>query len=424
MTQSTDHSLRSSLSQELHARPFAALSAPGSTAYLAFLPENTTRDKDAEYRHLAALLSHYNVPAPPKCITHWSGQIGKHYLKWESHSEFVSFTLFGEGETQTWFDPGTFAAFPDDWLADSPGALIASVVVQVTVRPVDDGISQEAATWLHRDSLAISRMLDDSLVVASDFQIDSSGHTRFVVFARPQTDRHRIGRVVQRLCEVETYKTLAMLGFVQARDLAPDIYRLEQTLTDLVSRLGSSTISPADTLHELLSVSGTLEHLIARASYRFSATRAYNAIVTQRIQILREQRFEGKQTFGEFMMRRYEPSIRTAQSTEARLMALIERAGRAADLLRTRVDVERSEASQGLLSSMNQRADTQLRLQQTVEGLSVVAISYYALNLALYLCAPLAEYWHIAKSWLGAACTLPVVLVVWFLIRRIRRKFH
>ena len=127
---------------------------------------------------------------------------------------------------------------------------------------------------------------------------------------------------------------------------------------------------------------------MAQSSFRFGATGAYEAIVNQRIEVLREDRFQGRQTFAEFMMRRFDPAMRTVKATERRLQTMAERAIRAGDLLRTRVDVERSAQNQKLLESMDKRADLQLRLQKTVEGLSVVAISYYAVNLVLYMVQP------------------------------------
>ena len=114
---------------------------------------------------------------------------------------------------------------------------------------------------------------------------------------------------------------------------------------------------------------------------------------------MREERFEGRQSFGEFMMRRFDPAMRTVKSAERRLQAMAERAIRAGNLLRTRVDVERSAQNQDLLASMDRRADAQLRLQRTVEGLSVVAISYYAVNLVRYMAYPFApEGWSQAWS--------------------------
>ena len=121
------------------------------------------------------------------------------------------------------------------------------------------------------------------------------------------------------------------------------------------------------------------------------------------------------------MTRRYDPAMRTVKSAERRLSAMAARAVRAGDLLRTRVEVARSAQNQQLLESMNQRADMQLRLQKTVEGLSVVAISYYAVSLAGYLLYPVADLLGITKGAVTAVATIPVVLLVWFAVRRIRR---
>jgi uncharacterized membrane-anchored protein len=174
-------------------------------------------------------------------------------------------------------------------------------------------------------------------------------------------------------------------------------------------------------LQALLAISAELETLSAQSSFRFGATWAYEALVNQRIEALRETRYDGRQSFGEFMMRRYQPAMRTVKSAQERLDAMSSRGVRAANLLRTRVDVERSAQNQALLESMDRRSDLQLRLQRTVEGLSVVAISYYAVSLASYMLYPLTEATGFTKGSLTAAATVPVVLGVWWMVRRLRQ---
>ncbi len=115
------------------------------------------------------------------------------------------------------------------------------------------------------------------------------------------------------------------------------------------------------------------------------------------------------------------PAVRTCRSTQIRLEDLAGRASRAADLLRTRINHSMQEQNQKLLTSMNQRAHLQLRLQETVEGLSIVAISYYAVSLASYLLYPLTKA-GISKGMLTALVTLPVVALVWWSVRRIRKR--
>ena len=422
MTSISDHPLRYAMANELHARPFPTLNAPSRAAYLAITSQ--TPDRAAERTHLIALLDRYGAPHPQPDATHYSGQIGKHMLKWESHSEFVTYTIFGDGNAIPPFDASTFAMFPDDWLQSAPGQRITSALIRVETRDGDGRIIDKTNQWFVPESLAIARVLEDELVVASDFRIDPVGHMRMAVFAGPETGGRRIGRVVQRLCEIETYKAMAMLGLAKVRDMGPELLTLDKQLSSLVAKLNSDTLKSDETLRQLLQTSAVLEHAGAQSAYRFGATRAYEAIVNQRIFILREERFLGRQTFGEFMMRRFDPAMRTVESTQSRLQSLTDRAARASDLLRTRVDVERSAQNQDLLTSMDKRADLQLRLQRTVEGLSVVAISYYAVSLALYVLGPVEMAYGVSKTMLAAGVTPVVLIVVWLLIQRIHRKMH
>jgi len=419
-----DHPQRYALANELHARPFPIIKAPGRAAYLAIKRADNAvaRDRNTDREHLLALLDRYGAPHPQPDATHYSGSIGRHFLKWESHTEFVTYTILGEGVSDTPFDAKTFGMFPADWLDNAPGTRMTSALIRIEELEDEQTVIQKTEEWFVPESLAISRVLNDELIVSSDFRIDEGGHIRFGVFARKGAGPRRIGRVVQRLTEIETYKAMSMLGLTRARALSPKMGAMEQQLGTLLHDMGKGDRPADEVLHSLLTVSADVENMIAQSAFRFSGTAAYSRIVNQRIEVLREERFNGLQTFAEFMMRRFDPAMRTVASTEARLKALSDRAMRAGDLLRTKVDVDRSAQNQELLSSMNKRADEQLRLQRTVEGLSVVAISYYAVNLVVYAIGPAAERVGLSKTLLAAGATPIVLLIVWWLIKQIHKR--
>ena len=361
---------------------------------------------------------------PQPEATHYSGALGKHYLKWEQHTEFVTYTLFRDGLSERAFDPADFDAFPADWMGAIDHLRMTSLIVRVEPRGSDEEIKEKVQEWFVPESVALSAMLDEAVVARGDFRIDISGHLRFALFVSKGTGHRRIGRVIQRICEIETYKTMSMLGFAKAKHMASDLNRNGAELTSLISQMPQAGHGAGEALNALLKVTAELERLSANSAYRFAATKAYEAIVNQRVEVLREERFQGRQTFREFMMRRYDPAMRTVKSTEERLNAMTNRATRAGNLLRTRVDVERSAQNQSLLESMDRRADLQLRLQRTVEGLSVVAISYYAVSLATYILYPFADIMQISKGTLTALVTLPILLLVWWAIRRIRKRME
>jgi len=427
MPKLADHPLRYDLVNELHARPFPALDVPCQAVYVAIKEplDAANRDRAADRAHLTGLLDRHGAPHPPPLATHHAVRLGRHDLKWESHTEFVTYSTFARGVPDRSFDPRSAEVFPDDWLAAAPGVRVAAVMVRVEWMPDDPAlVSQRLADWFVAESLATAFVLDEAAIIAGDFQIDTAGQMRFAVFVRPGTGPRRVGRIVQRLCEIETYRAMSMLGLGRARELTGRLNALDPQMAALVVAMADDHQAAEPTLHKLLEISAELESLATRHSFRFGATGAYEAIVNQRIAVLRETRLMGRQTFGEFMRRRYDPAMRTVKSAERRLEQMSARAERAGELLSTRVDVERSAQNQSLLASMDRRADLALRLQHTVEGLSVVAISYYALNLAAYLLAPLAEALHWPKPLLMAGLVPVVLALVWGMIRHIRKGMH
>ncbi|MEO8245103.1 MAG: DUF3422 domain-containing protein [bacterium] len=418
-----DHPLRYALVNELHARPFPILTVPCSAVFVAIKdPDDpAARDKGQDRAHLLKLLDRHASAHPQPDATHFSGPLGRSELKWEAHTEFVTYSAFTPGVSARPFDPVEAEVFPDDWVAEAAGLRVASVLIRVEVLPSDEAAMQDKLEdWFVAESLAVARVVEGAAVVASDFRIDPAGHMRFAVFVRPGTGARRVGRIVQRLCEIETYRAMSMLGLIRARELTGALNQMDPRLSALMADLNAEDRPAEAALHELLTIAAELETLAVGVSFRFGATLAYEAIVTQRIEVLREERVSGRQTFGEFMMRRYDPAMRTVKSTNARLNTMGERAQRAAELLRTRVDVERSAQNQALLASMDRRADMALRLQHTVEGLSVVAISYYAVSLAGYLAEPVLEGWGMEKPWIMALLTPLVIGAVWLMVRRIR----
>jgi uncharacterized membrane-anchored protein len=400
---------------------------PSTAAFVAFKEpkEAANRDHAQDAAHLATLVARHGGPRPDPDDSHYQGKLGRHDLKWESHTEFVTYMAMTPGLPIRPFDPSAAAIFSNEWQDQAPGKRVAAVLVQVDVLPDDPADAMERLSgWFARDSLAAVWVLDQAAMVAGDFRIDDAGWMRFAIFVHPDISEARVGRLVHRLVELETYRAMSMLGLGRVRSLGQRLSELEPRLTSILESMTDDDRPAEHMLHDLLAVSAQLETEAVQHSFRFGATSAYQAIVSDRIEALRETRFMDRQMMTEFMRRRYEPAMRTINSTEQRLSKMMERAARAAELLRTRVDVERSAQNQEIMQRMDRRADLQLRLQHTVEGLSVVAISYYAVGLLGYAMAPVAGMIGVEKTYLIAALTPVVVLSVWMMMRRVHQKLH
>lgn len=424
------HPERYALTAELHARPFAPMEAPGRAVMVAFMPEGSAaeRDHDGDLAHLKALIDRHGGAHPAPGANHHSADLGRFRLKWERHTEFVSYALYEEGPADRLFDDALARQLPGAWLEEAPGALFSAVQVEL-VRAADRDealrlIEGPLRRHMVGESMACSQVLDQQAMALGDFRIHESGFTRFALVVHADVGPQRQGRVVQRLLEIENYRSLAMMALPLARETSRRITAIDRQLGDLIRQVAGDREQPAEAevLRKLTALSAEIEALTTGSAFRFGASQAYEAIVGQRIEMLRETRLSGRQLFGEFMQRRFDPAMRTCRATSGRLHELATRTARTADLLRTRVNVAVEAQNQQLLQSMNRRAELQLRLQETVEGLSVVAISYYAVGLAGILLAPLAARAGWSKATVTALVALPIIAAVWWFVRRIRAR--
>ncbi len=426
-----DHPQRGALSAELHARPFAPLAAPERASHVAML--TAPGGGAADHAHLAELCRTRGVAPPPPDASHALIDLGSFRLKWERHGEFCTWTFLVRGPFDDPFIPPAIAAVPAEWVARLPGERLVATHLALAPREGLQRRADQMAQWMAREFLAGSVVADGLGRVWTDFRVHGDGFSRILVEDRGLVDAWHVGRVTQRLLEIETYRMMALLGLPVAREAGPRITAVDAELAAITRAMGAEAAKgegDADEpgverrlLGRLMALAAEVERITAAADYRFGATRAYHALVERRVAELREQRIEpGVPTLGETMDRRLAPAMRTCAATAGRLAALAERLARSANLLRTRVDVALEQQNHRLLTSMDRRAHLQLRLQATVEGLSVAAISYYVVGLIGYAFKAAKSAGAPLDAEVATGLAVPlVVAAVWLLVRRIRR---
>jgi uncharacterized membrane-anchored protein len=289
-----------------------------------------------------------------------------------------------------------------------------------------DATLAQARAWFGGHLVVASVMGNNSHSWAvTDYLLRPDGFERMLVIAPQDTTQTRAGRVSQRLLELETYRLMALRGLPVAKALGPMLAQAEGALADITARLENKSDSDQDLLDTLVSLAARVERATAEHVYRFSATRAYDTLVGQRIAELREKAIPGTQTIGEFMQRRLSPAMATVAATAQRLTSLSERVSRTSALLRTRVDIATEVQNQQLLEKLTRGQEMQLRLQSTVEGLSIAAISYYVVSLLVYAGKALKGSGVPINPEVAAGALIPLVLWgVWSATRRIHKKLH
>ncbi len=423
-----DHPQRIALANELHARPSALLRPPCRVSSLAIncRPEDTEKMR----AHLIALCDRFGAAHPAEGAPQFLADFGRFRLRWEHHTEFVAVAIMtGPAvEGQAAFDAPALNLLPADWVADLPGTMLAAVHVHCETRDehFDQGnfsIPLHLAPLFHKQSLVGGSVFGDQARFWGDFRIHEDGFMRFAIQCDANFDEAMLGRVIQRLIEVETYRAASMLAVTDARGVWPRLNGIDRALAQATGDIGGDAPEAERlVLDRITELSAEIEQITAANAFRLDAARAYAAIVARRIEVLSAQPIPGLISLQAFMQRRYDPAMNSCEATRARLMTLSERATRVATLLRTRIDVALEEQNREVLASMNARSATQLRLQETVEGFSVVAISYYAVGLVALVLSPLSKQFGLSADWTKAAVVLPVLLLVWLFIRRVKAR--
>ncbi len=410
----TNHPMRDRIVSEMHLRRLPSLTAPCRLAQVVRLVEPIDREEERRgVRGLAAETSESQV-----FERHARGVLGarEHWI-WERHSEASTLTLITEGDGAP-FDPQGHDARGHAWLTASPGLVIRAVKIVV-------GVNEAAVS-------AAVQALDPEEVIScrqgrariwSDFKVHPDGWGRLVIAAG---DSHPadLGRLVQRVQELGNYRNMALLALpmVQAESS-----RLDQMEADLVvvSKHLTDTHNEDSMLDEISRLGAEVADLTAATAFRLGAMKAYAGIVSDRLRDLACTPIEGYQPLDDFIDRRLTPATRTCLAFAERLEALATRLERATALLRTRIELRVQAQNTALLASVERTGSRQLKLQHLVEGLSVVAVSYYALGILAYVIKPSAIRLGMSPD-LAQAVALPFVVgLVWFyLLLKMRRLDH
>lgn len=416
-----NHPLRLELNDEVHARPPDALETPLRLTYLALLSPWANRDR--EWQAVVDLARRMGAAPPEEGVNHFSADLGPFRLTWERHTEFARYMFAFPGAAAPGFAEPPLAGVPPDWIDALPGQLLVGARAML-VRGSREPISYERVAHENfaGNTLVGSTITDSAALALTDFRIHPDGYSRWYIVNHTMGAR-QTGRVVQRLLEIDTYRMLALMALPVARELGPFLTKREQELAQITETLAASRAADEGALLERLTrLEAEIDSREEQKHYRFGAAAAYYDLVKRRIGELREGRIEGLQTFQGFMERRLAPAMNTCRAVSNRQQSLQERVARATQLLSTRIDMTREQQNQALLESMDKRAALQLRLQSTVEGLSVAAVTYYVVGLVNYLAKGL-EYMHVpVNAALTTVVSIPVVAVVVALsVRRVRR---
>lgn len=431
-----EHPLRHAVAAELHVRNFDPVHAPARLVGLAY--QCGRRGSGLQIAHLRRLLEHFGQSLPEDPGLQFSTSIGELCLRWERHTEFITLSLTQPLSPQypddlnAPFATNPIELLPTDWLRQIPGRVVTSVLLVI-----------ESADMPEREPEALRALFDGHPVIGaevaggagkvfSDMRIHADGYGHILVRDQGLSDG-QAGRLVRRVLELNAYRAMALLGLPEARDASAVLADADTRLAEVAAALNArdegdmtsdgGLADERSLLAELTALAAEIETIAARTTSRFDATEAYYGVIRQRLEQLRQSRIQGLQTFTEFLDARLAPAVATCTAVKLRQENLAARAARLTGLLRARVEIGLQDQNRKLLDSMDRRARLQLRLQETVEGLSVIAISYYGLGVIGYLLKGLDASGVAIDTGLAMGIAAPLVLVAaWFGLHRVKQR--
>lgn len=419
------HPLRAELYNELHSRPFHVLPCPAQVTHIALI--TTPEQRADQFRHWQDLHIMLGQPEPREDVSCYEATFGSLRIRREMHMEFASYTFInlGIGDDHQPFQDTGISSLPKGWLEKLTGTVVAAF--HIDLQQASNGPETDLAQirhWFEGERLVGSSPWEGKARVWGTFRLHSDGFGRFMVLNRDMSDS-QLGRLTQRLMEIETYRLMSLLSLPLAREMTPSLNDMDQQLAVITQSLADNQgIDEREVLADLTNIAARIEAFRAHATFRFSATRAYHQLVLTRLEELREDELSGHLTITEFMTRRLTPAVETCESVKERLEDLSRRVDRASDMVRTRVELAIQSQNQQLLSSMDRRSKIQLMMQHTVEGFSVVVISYYLLALLKLALESADDAGFDVNTSMVLGIAIPVVLGLVFIgVRMIHHRF-
>jgi len=414
-----DHELRLRVVGEMHLRRWPLIMSP--CHIIQWVLDVDDEERAQELVAIEAKSGNHDLVGNP---SHREGQINPSVsFTWERQSEGSSLTLFAHTGTDSGYldptsEPEIYASII--WAQSLPGRIIRST--RVWIAETDADIERLMKTIPFSRSELVSGLIGDRIRMWSDFRIMGDGFGRLLVAANG-ANPHDLTRQLQRLQELGNYRNRALLGLPVARECWPQLDITEASLRTLFNQLASNEARDDTLLEDLSALALDLASVSTSISFRMDATRAYGKIVEERLEQVDSRPVMGYASLVDFTQRRFRPAMNTCIATTERIARLEKGTEQLASLLRARVDTHIENQNAQMLGSMERSISSQTRLQHMVEGLSVIALSYYLLSLLKYIIYILPnDKTNVSHEFIIGTLVIPVLAGVWISMRLLRKR--
>ena len=425
--------------RKLHERPHQPigrwLRAPAHVHYKAFRMSDPPTQRPASRSEFQSLLGHFKVPAETTELKENFGYGVKEsengdrlILIWQAHTEYYNYQLWhvpSQASGTVSFGPLTF---PDYSFPVEP---LGSVVCHLDIL-LDAGLlpsRPDLRARLPGPVLYGSSILGEQTSVVTSFTPDDQGRERYWVSVGPsQGDPSRLKDIVDAIVRIETYYHLLLMQKPLFSAAIDQVYKFEQVhlkqreiITSHIGHANSETLqrwlnSLTQDLLKTNRMAGTLH-------FELSASIPYDKIVHTTLTSIAEHPMDSYRPISDYVLsgitgvaEGYQQLLRRIDTLRGGFEGIIA-------IIRTRIDLIVQAQNLSLLQSVDKTTKSQVLLQHTVEGLSVIVITYYLAGLGGYVFKGLQEVGWLTNSNLATALFVPVAIGLAFVITTVSRKY-
>lgn len=425
--------------RKLHERPHQPigrwLRVPAHVHYKAFRMSDPPTQRRASRSEFQSMLGHFKVPAETTELREHFGYGVKEsesgdrlILIWQAHTEYYNYQLWhvpSQANGPVAFGPLTF---PDYTFPVEPlGSVVCSLDVLLTAGMPP--ARSELRGLMPGPVLYGSRIFNEQTCVATSFTPDDLGRERYLVsVGSSQGDPSRLKDIVDAIVRIETYYHLLLMQKPLFSAAIDQVYKFEQVhlkqreiITSHIGHANSETLqrwlnSLTQDLLKTNRMAGTLH-------FELSASIPYDKIVHTTLTSIAEQPMDSYRPLSDYVLggitgvaEGYQQLLRRIDTLRGGFEGMIA-------IIRTRIDLILEGQNLALLQSVDKTTKSQVLLQHTVEGLSVIVIAYYLAGLAGYVFKGLSELGWLGNANLASAVFVPVAVGLSFLITTVSKKF-
>ena len=434
----TLHSETETFLRKLHERPqqpiWQWLRAPAHVQYEAFRMSDPPSQRPASRLEFQSLLGRLKVPAETIDLRENFGYGVKEaengdrlILVWQAHTEYYNYQLWhvpSHGSGVPTFGALVFQDY--SFLADPLGSVVCrlDILLSTDLWPP----RHELRALMPGPILYGSRILNEQTGVATSFTPDAEGRERYWVSVGPsQSDPSRLKDIVDAIVRIETYYHLLLMQKPLFSAAIDQVYKFEQVhlkqreiITAHIGHADSQTLQRwLNTLtQDLLKTN----RMAGKLHFELSSALPYDKIVHTTLASIGEQRMESYRPISDYVVsgitgvaEGYQQLLRRIDTLRGGFEGIIA-------IIRTRIDLILEAQNLTLLQSVDKTTKSQVLLQHTVEGLSVIVIAYYLSGLAGYVFKGLYELGWLSNANLASAIFVPVAIGLAFTITTVSKK--